>query len=165
VPHLMVPQTKRTHTVRQPPLPSPRSLSPYNQFFTSHPSVFHPSTMSVVLSPEAEAGPSTNASLPPLSELVKRSVKRTRAVYGLVGAGVDDGLTRALVQTGNQLTRRNKIKMASKLAAEYRDVQTLPPVLQSQGVGPAGPKRPLQASVGIAGPDVKLIGGPEQPPP
>lgn len=59
---------------------------------------------------------------------------------------------------------RNKIKLATKLAIEYKDVQTLPPILQSQQAGPAGPKRPKQPSItvsGAAGPNVKLIGGPE----
>lgn len=58
----------------------------------------------------------------------------------------------------------NRIKMAVKIAAEYKDVQTLPPVLASQQAGPAGPKRPAQSAVtntGSAGPGVKLIGGPE----
>ena len=47
---------------------------------------------------------------------------------------------------------------------EYRDVQTLPPVLQSQQAGPAGPKLPGPAAgstTGGAGGGVKLIGGPE----
>lgn len=58
---------------------------------------------------------------------------------------------------------RNKIKLSTKLAAEYRDVQVLPPVLAGQQAGPAGPKRPGQgpAGPGAAGPSVKLIGGPE----
>ncbi len=50
---------------------------------------------------------------------------------------------------------------------EYRDVQTLPPVLQSQQAGPAGPKRPGPATdptAGGAGTGVKLIGGPETGP-
>lgn len=63
----------------------------------------------------------------------------------------------------HQLTsRRAKLKLASKLAAEYRDVQTLPPVLQAQQAGPSGPKRPdssANSSGGTAGPGVKLIGG------
>lgn len=49
---------------------------------------------------------------------------------------------------------------------EYADVQTLPPVLQSQQAGPTGPKRPANGSGGVvagAGPGVKLIGGPEIP--
>ncbi|EIW71516.1 hypothetical protein TREMEDRAFT_27014 [Tremella mesenterica DSM 1558] len=96
----------------------------------------------------SEAGPSV---LPQLSDLVNKSVKRTRAVYAAEGREIDDGLSRA-----------NKIKLATKLAAEYRDVQTLPPVLQSQQAGPTGPKRPqsgLAPSPGV-GPGVKLIGGP-----
>lgn len=59
---------------------------------------------------------------------------------------------------------RNKIKLATKLAIEYKDVQTLPPILQAQQTGPAGPKRPTQPSIAAsatAGPNVKLIGGPE----
>ncbi|KAK4688549.1 pleiotropic regulator 1, partial [Tremellales sp. Uapishka_1] len=99
-----------------------------------------------VLSPSAESGPSST--LPPLSELVRRSVKRTRVMYGIEGTASDDGLARA-----------NKLKLSSKLAVEYADVQTLPPVLQSQTAGPAGPKRP--SVVGSAGAGVKLIGGPE----
>ena len=56
---------------------------------------------------------------------------------------------------------RNKIKLSTKLAAEYRDVQTLPPVLAGQQAGPAGPKRPAAAGPGSAGSGIKLIGGPE----
>jgi hypothetical protein len=57
---------------------------------------------------------------------------------------------------------RNKIKLSTKLAAEYRDVQTLPPVLAGQQAGPAGPKRPPTAGQGpAAGSGMKLIGGPE----
>lgn len=55
---------------------------------------------------------------------------------------------------------RSKLKLSSKLAYEYHDVQTLPPILQSQQAGPAGPKRPATAPEGT-GPSVKLIGGPE----
>jgi len=58
------------------------------------------------------------------------------------------------------LTSRNKIKLASKLAAEYKDVQTLPPILAGQQAGPAGPKRPA-AGPATGGSGVKLIGGPE----
>ena len=109
-----------------------------------------------VATPPAEAGPSNPSTLPPLADLVKRSVKRTRAIYTADIPSVDDGLARA-----------HKIKLATKLAAEYKDVQTLPPILQSQQAGPAGPKRPAQANggpaVGGAGPGVKLIGGPEAP--
>lgn len=57
------------------------------------------------------------------------------------------------------LIDRNKIKLASKLAAEYKDVQTLPPILAGQQAGPAGPKRPAAPATGGQG--VKLIGGPE----
>lgn len=54
----------------------------------------------------------------------------------------------------------NKIKLATKLATEYKDVQTLPPVLQAQQTGPAGPKRPGPSeALGGAGLGVKLIGG------
>lgn len=60
------------------------------------------------------------------------------------------------------LTVRNKIKLSTKLAAEYRDVQTLPPVLAGQQAGPAGPKRPAgPAAPGSAGTGMRLIGGPE----
>ena len=57
------------------------------------------------------------------------------------------------------LIDRHKIKLASKLAAEYKDVQTLPPILAGQQAGPAGPKRPAAPATGGQG--VKLIGGPE----
>lgn len=58
--------------------------------------------------------------------------------------------------------RRNKIKLSTKLAAEYRDVQTLPPVLAGQQAGPAGPKRPAgPGAPGAGGGGMKLIGGPE----
>ena len=58
-----------------------------------------------ILSPpidDPDAGPSipstlTNNSLPPLSELVKRSVKRTRAIYSSELNGIDDGLAKAYV--------------------------------------------------------------------
>ena len=62
---------------------------------------------------------------------------------------------------------RHKIKLASKLATEYKDVQTLPTVLAGQGAGPAGPKRPAAAagpgSIPSGGQGMKLIGGVEQP--
>lgn len=58
------------------------------------------------------------------------------------------------------LIARHKIKLASKLASEYKDVQTLPPILAGQQAGPAGPKRPA-AGPATGGPGVKLIGGPE----
>lgn len=41
------------------------------------------------MSPTPQSGPST---LTPLAELVKKSAKRTRAVYGHEGDGIDDGL-------------------------------------------------------------------------
>ncbi|KAK1923597.1 nuclear mRNA splicing, via spliceosome-related protein [Papiliotrema laurentii] len=103
-----------------------------------------------------EAGPSTIAAsnLTPLSDLVRRSVKRTRAVYSNDTLAIDDGLAQA-----------SKIKLSTKLALEYKDVQTLPPVLASQQAGPAGPKRPNQpAPVAGAANGIKLIGGPEAAP-
>jgi hypothetical protein len=64
---------------------------------------------------------------------------------------------------------RYKIKISSKLATEYHDVQTLPPVLAAKQ--PAGPKRPQSVTAGAAGPGLitngvsgmKLIGGPGGP--
>jgi pleiotropic regulator 1 len=56
----------------------------------------------------------------------------------------------------------HKIKLASKLATEYKDVQTLPTVLAGQGAGPAGPKRPAAGPAPSGGQGMKLIGGPEQ---
>lgn len=64
--------------------------------------------------------------------------------------------------------RSHRLKFASKLAMEYRDVQILPPVLQSQQTGPAGPKRPgpavTECTSGEARSGVKLIGGPDAKP-
>lgn len=58
----------------------------------------------------------------------------------------------------------NKMKLAAKLAVEYRDVQVLPPILAGQQAGPTGPKRPTaQPTAGGAGAGVKLIGGPGEP--
>ncbi|ODN72948.1 pre-mRNA-splicing factor PRP46, variant [Cryptococcus amylolentus CBS 6039] len=102
---------------------------------------------------QEQSGPSTQHTLPNLADLVKAGTKRTRVVYAGEGASIDDGLARA-----------NKIKFATKLGIEYKDVQTLPPILQSQTAGPAGPKRPSQAAIaapGAAAAGVKLIGGPE----
>jgi pleiotropic regulator 1 len=90
-----------------------------------------------------EAGPSSLGALPPLSDLVKRGAKRTRLVYGPYN--LDDGLERA-----------TKAKIAAKVAAEYRDVQTLPAALASAGAGPKKPAAPAPAA-----PGVKLIAGPE----
>ncbi|WWD04577.1 pre-mRNA-splicing factor PRP46 [Kwoniella europaea PYCC6329] len=110
---------------------------------------------SILPSTDGNAGPSTASNgLPPLADLVRRSTKRTRVVYGVEASSIDDGLARA-----------NKIKLASKLAAEYKDVQTLPPILASQQ-GPTGPKRPAAANgngSSAPGPQAgqKLIGGPE----
>jgi pleiotropic regulator 1 len=105
--------------------------------------------------------PGPSSSLPPLSDLVKRSTKRTRAIFGNEQFGIDDGLAQAYVPITrlNVLIDRHKIKLASKLAAEYKDVQTLPPILAGQQAGPAGPKRPAAPATGGQG--VKLIGGPE----
>jgi len=131
----------------------------------SSPIVFIMST-SILPPPSDTAGPSSSSTLPPLSELVKRSVKRTRAIYAYEGVSTDDGLARAWAAEtyltfiySAEMLHRNKIKLATKLAAEYKDVQTLPPVLASQQAGPTGPKRPT-APAGN-GPNVKLIGGPE----
>lgn len=61
------------------------------------------------------------------------------------------------------LTPRTKAKIATKVATEYKDVQTLPPALAA--AGPAGPKKPAApAGPGAAGPGVKLITGPEAQP-
>jgi len=57
-------------------------------------------TMSAaVLLPSSEdVGPSTSTdALPSLSELVRRSVKRTRAMYSSEFNGIDDGLEKAFV--------------------------------------------------------------------
>ncbi|BEI81691.1 hypothetical protein CcaverHIS002_0208510 [Cutaneotrichosporon cavernicola] len=97
---------------------------------------------------QPEAGPSSLGALPPLSDLVKRGAKRTRLVYGPYN--LDDGLERAA-----------KAKLATKLATEYRDVQTLPAVLAGAGAGPKQPAQP--ANPATAGPGVKLIAGPEAP--
>lgn len=75
-------------------------------------------------------------------------------------------------ETLTLISFRHKIKLASKLAVEYKDVQVLPPILQNQQAGPTGPKRSTGATAGAgganaggggggAGPGVKLIGGVE----
>ncbi|MDA4808067.1 hypothetical protein NY486_19570, partial [Enterobacter hormaechei] len=57
--------------------------------------------------------------------------------------------------------RATKVKLASKLAREYKDVQVLPPVLQAAGAG-AGPKRPAGPSAGAApGPAAGPSAGPK----
>lgn len=50
---------------------------------------------SVIPPSSDEAGPSTLANLPPLAELARRSVKRTRAVYVSDVNAIDDGLAKA----------------------------------------------------------------------
>lgn len=63
---------------------------------------------------------------------------------------------------------RNKIKTASKLSREYRDVQVLPPVLAAKHGATVGPKRAAgqvvqgatTVSVTASGPGQKLIGAP-----
>ncbi|KAJ9120503.1 pre-mRNA-splicing factor prp46 [Naganishia onofrii] len=95
--------------------------------------------------------------LPTLSELNKLSTKRTRAVF-LSETGDDES---------GGLERAHKIKIASKIATEYHDVQTLPPVLAAKQ--PAGPKRPQptkgaitngQRTITNGAGGMKLIGGP-----
>jgi pleiotropic regulator 1 len=120
-------------------------------------------TTSISTAPSEDI-PGPSSSLPPLSDLVKRSTKRTRAIFGNEQFGIDDGLAQAYVDITRPscyqvLIDRHKIKLASKLAAEYKDVQTLPPILAGQQAGPAGPKRPAAPATGGQG--VKLIGGPE----
>lgn len=54
-----------------------------------------------------------------------------------------------------------KAKLSSKLAAEYKDVQTLPPALAARQAGPAGPKRSANDVPTGAASSVKLIAGAE----
>ncbi|WOO81407.1 Pre-mRNA-splicing factor PRP46 [Vanrija pseudolonga] len=103
----------------------------------------------------AAPAPSTSAAgettpLPPLADLVRRSAKRTRVTYGgEFSLGLSDEPERA-----------TKVKLASKLAREYKDVQVLPPVLQAAGAG-AGPKRPAAAGAAAAGPAAGPSAGPK----
>jgi hypothetical protein len=55
----------------------------------------HAKAMSAVASPPAPATESGPSSLTPLSDLIRKSAKRTRAVYGHEGDGIDDGLGQA----------------------------------------------------------------------
>lgn len=105
------------------------------------------------------------ANVPPLADLVRKSAKRARVVYRSDDGVVDEGgLERASVQAeaGQEhvliVTGRNKLKLASKLATEYKDVLTLPPALAG-AVGAAGPKRPAAIGPAAAGPAVKMIEG------
>jgi hypothetical protein len=67
-----------------------------NDRFLDHTSNHHRPDMATSVSAvpsEGVSGPSS--SLPPLADLVKRSTKRTRAVYGNEQFGIDDGLAKA----------------------------------------------------------------------
>ncbi|KAH8090369.1 WD40-repeat-containing domain protein [Filobasidium floriforme] len=118
--------------------------------------------MSSVIQPAAPSGNLQDAtasrSLTPLAELVALSAKRTRAVFLTENGETDLG----------GLERANKIKTASKLSREYRDVQILPPVLAAKHGATVGPKRAAgqvvqgatTVSVTASGPGQKLIGAP-----
>lgn len=70
-------------------------------------------------------------SLPPLDELIRRSVSRTRTLFHSPAVADPDGTTQA-----------NRVKIAAKLSSEYRDSQTLPAALVAQQSGASGPARP-----------------------
>lgn len=75
------------------------------------------------------------AGLPPIQDLVRNSVRRTRTLFS----------EPTLASSQNAAhSEANKVKLASKLQDEFRDVQTLPAALLAQQGG-AGPARPAQA--------------------
>jgi len=78
---------------------------------------------------EEAANPLDN--LPPLAELIKRSVERTRTLFHSPGVA-DPELN----------TAATRVKIAAKLSSEYRDSQTLPAALLAQQSGASGPARP-----------------------
>lgn len=105
---------------------------------------------SQVVPPAPEAVQSDNAlaGLPPIQDLVKNSVRRTRTLFS----------EPALVsQSAN--TEANKVKLASKLQDEFRDVQTLPAALLAQQSG-AGPARPSTGPAPPPGSGSKMIEAP-----
>ncbi|GAA5875369.1 hypothetical protein JCM8547_003217 [Rhodosporidiobolus lusitaniae] len=89
-------------------------------------------------------------SLPPIDHLVRRSAKRAHALFS-----AEEAFT--VPDEANQ--RSTKVRLASKIESEYRNVKTLPAALIAQQKGGAGPARPAGPAP-AAGPQRKLIEGP-----
>lgn len=98
----------------------------------------------------SEVPPNDNAlaGLPPIQDLVKNSVRRTRALF-----------SEPLTFSSNATSEANKAKLSSKLQDEFRDVQTLPAALLAQQ-GQAGPARPANGPHAAPGNSAKMIEAP-----
>ncbi|GEM08859.1 pre-mRNA-splicing factor PRP46 [Rhodotorula toruloides] len=96
-------------------------------------------------------------SLPPIDHLVRKSAKRAHAVFSAEQAF-------SISNTDDANERSTKLRLASKIEAEYRNAKVLPAALVAQQKGAAGPARPAgpQAATGpqrlsIEGPMAKTV--------
>ncbi|GAA6019511.1 hypothetical protein JCM8202_001838 [Rhodotorula sphaerocarpa] len=90
-------------------------------------------------------------SLQPIDHLVRRSAKRAHSLFA--GDLISDDSTQDL--------RSTKVRLGSKIDAEYRNAKVLPAALVAQQKGGVGPARPAgPAAAGAQGPQRKLIEGP-----
>ncbi|BGP17569.1 hypothetical protein JCM10213_004110 [Rhodosporidiobolus nylandii] len=89
-------------------------------------------------------------SLPPIEHLIRRSAKRAHALFT-----ADD----AFNLSDDAGERSTKVRLASKIEAEYRNAKTLPAALVAQQKGGAGPARPAGPQP-APGAGRKLIEGP-----
>jgi hypothetical protein len=101
--------------------------------------------MSAAVAPAVTEPTAPLSGLPDLETLVKRSVKRTRAMFQ---------------QSDVTVVESSKAKLAAKLSDEYRDSQILPAAISNQQTSRSGPARPA-APNGPAAPKRKMIEGPQ----
>jgi pleiotropic regulator 1 len=99
---------------------------------------------------QQETVDSSNAlsNLPDLPSLIRKSVKRTRAMFQQ-----SDLLDAPSVDA-------SKVKLAAKLFDEYRDAQLLPAAISAQQTK-SGPARPGASAAGPGAPKRKMIEGPQ----
>ncbi|GAA5827410.1 hypothetical protein JCM11251_003798 [Rhodosporidiobolus azoricus] len=89
-------------------------------------------------------------SLPSIDHLVRRSAKRAHSLFSA---------EQAFSFSDDANDRSTKVRLASKIEAEYRNAKVLPAALVAQQKGGAGPARPAGPQPS-AGPERKLIEGP-----
>ncbi|BGP33269.1 pre-mRNA-splicing factor prp46 [Rhodotorula toruloides] len=96
-------------------------------------------------------------SLPSIDHLVRKSAKRAHAVFS-----AEQAFSISNAEDANE--RSTKLRLATKIEAEYRNAKVLPAALVAQQKGAAGPARPAgpQAATGpprltIEGPMAKTV--------
>lgn len=96
--------------------------------------------MSAVASPStSEPGPSN---LTPLADLVRKSAKRTRAVYGYEGDGIADGLGQAYVSVALPLGSYTDVQQQDKAVCQAGyGVQRRPDSTTNSGKSTSGTDR------------------------